>query len=82
MLDLILRPELIQRAWDYFRNVQTKEIKYTAFIKPQDKPATWMNQKIMAEYRERMRKYYYDPTKYSTYLEQLGISYPTVRMGK
>jgi aminobenzoyl-glutamate utilization protein B len=26
-----------------------------------------------------MRKYYYDPTKYSTYLEQLGITYPTVR---
>ncbi len=23
--------------------------------------------------------YYYDPSKYSTYLEQLGISYPTVR---
>jgi aminobenzoyl-glutamate utilization protein B len=26
-----------------------------------------------------MRKYYYDPTKFSTYLEQLGIKYPTVR---
>ena len=26
-----------------------------------------------------MRKYYYDPTKYKTYLEQLGIQYPTVR---
>jgi aminobenzoyl-glutamate utilization protein B len=26
-----------------------------------------------------MRKYYNDPTKYSTYLEQLGIKYPTVR---
>ena len=26
-----------------------------------------------------MKKYYYDPTKYKTYLEQLGIKYPTVR---
>jgi aminobenzoyl-glutamate utilization protein B len=26
-----------------------------------------------------MRKFYYDPTKYKTYLEQLGIKYPTVR---
>jgi len=26
-----------------------------------------------------MKKYYYDPAKYSTYLEQLGITYPTVR---
>ena len=26
-----------------------------------------------------MRKYYYDPTRYKTYLEQLGIAYPTVK---
>jgi aminobenzoyl-glutamate utilization protein B len=26
-----------------------------------------------------MRPYYYDSTKYKTYLEQLGIKYPTVR---
>jgi aminobenzoyl-glutamate utilization protein B len=26
-----------------------------------------------------MKKYYYDPTKYRTYLEQLGIRYPTVK---
>jgi aminobenzoyl-glutamate utilization protein B len=26
-----------------------------------------------------MRKFYYDPTKYPTYLDQLGIKYPTVR---
>jgi aminobenzoyl-glutamate utilization protein B len=26
-----------------------------------------------------MRKYYYDPTKYPTYLEQLGIRYPTLK---
>jgi aminobenzoyl-glutamate utilization protein B len=26
-----------------------------------------------------MKKYYYDPAKYPTYLEQLGIKYPTVR---
>ena len=25
-----------------------------------------------------MRKYYYDPKRYKTYLEQLGISYPIV----
>ena len=28
-----------------------------------------------------MKKYYYDPSKYPTYLEQLGIKYPTVRGG-
>jgi aminobenzoyl-glutamate utilization protein B len=38
-----------------------------------------LNREIMAGYREEMKKLYYDPTKYDTYLEQLGIEYPTVR---
>jgi len=34
---------------------------------------------VMERYREKMRPYYYDPKKYKTYLEQLGIKYPTVK---
>jgi aminobenzoyl-glutamate utilization protein B len=33
----------------------------------------------MAKYRPELKKYYYDPTKYKTYLDQLGIKYPTIR---
>jgi aminobenzoyl-glutamate utilization protein B len=33
----------------------------------------------MEKYRPEMRKHYYDPSRYKTYLEQLGIEYPTVR---
>jgi aminobenzoyl-glutamate utilization protein B len=33
----------------------------------------------MEKYRAAMQKMYYDPSKYDTYLEQLGIKYPTVR---
>ena len=32
VLDLLTRPELVQQAWDYFRNVQTKDLKYMPFI--------------------------------------------------
>ena len=32
----------------------------------------------MERYRPEMRKYYYDSKKYKSYLEQLGIVYPTV----
>jgi len=78
LLDLILRPELVKQAWDYF-NTQTKETKYTPLIRSDDKPATWLNANIMAKYRAEMKKYYYDPGRYRTYLEQLGIRYPTVR---
>jgi aminobenzoyl-glutamate utilization protein B len=81
VLDLLLRPELVQQAWDYFRNVQTKERKYTSFLRTDDKPAIWLNKGIMERYRPEMKKYYYDPSRYRTYLEQLGIKYPTVRTG-
>jgi len=79
MLDLLLRPELVAQAWSYFRDVQTRETKYTPLIGPQDVPATWLNRETMERYRPDMRKYYFDATRYKTYLEQLGVSYPTVR---
>jgi aminobenzoyl-glutamate utilization protein B len=79
MLDLFLHPELVDKAWDYFKNVQTKTVKYQPFVRADDKPAIWLNKKIMDEYRPAMRKMYYDPSSYDTYLEQLGIKYPTVR---
>jgi aminobenzoyl-glutamate utilization protein B len=78
MLDLLLHPELVQKSWDYYNNVQTKDIKYKSFLRPDDKPAIWLNQKTMDEYRPRMKALYYDPSKYDTYLEQLEIKYPTV----
>ena len=79
VLDLLMRPEVVSQAWDYFRNVQTKDVKYAPLIRPEDTPAIWLNEDTMAKYRPEMRKYYYDPAKYKTYLDQLGIKYPTVR---
>lgn len=78
-LDFLLRPELVQQAWDYFRNVQTKDVKYQPLIGPDDQPAIYLNQKTMEEFRPEMKKFYYDPQRYPTYLDQLGIKYPTTR---
>ena len=78
-IDLLTKPELVDQAWKYFRDVQTKDTKYQPLIGPEDKPATYLNKRTMETYREQMRKFYYDPKKYSTYLEQLGIKYPTTR---
>jgi aminobenzoyl-glutamate utilization protein B len=79
MLDLFLRPALVTQAWDYFRTVQTKDQKYQSLLRPGDKPAIELNKAVMDRYRPEMRKYYYDPSRYKTYLEQLGIAYPTVK---
>jgi aminobenzoyl-glutamate utilization protein B len=79
MIDLLTKPALVQNAWDYFRTVQSKDIKYEPLIRAQDQPAIDLNKGTMDKYRPEMRKYYYDPSKYKTYLEQLGIQYPTVK---
>ncbi len=77
VIDLLTRPELVTQAWDYFNNVQTKNRKYVSFLRPEDKPAIWLNKERMEKYRPEMKKYYYDPSKYKNYLDQLGIKYPT-----
>ena len=74
VLDLLTKPELVRGAWDYFNNVQTKDVKYIPLIKPDTPPAIHLNKDILDKYREQMRKYYYDPTKFPTYLDQLGIN--------
>jgi len=79
MIDLLMKPAVVQAAWDYFRNVQTKDMKYEPLIRPDDRPAIELNKPTMDKYREQMKKFYYDPAKYKTYLEQLGIAYPTVK---
>lgn len=82
MLDLLLSPKIVADAWTYFRDVQTRDVKYQPFIRPGDKPANTLNAEIMNRFRPELRKLYYDPSKYSTYLEQLGITYPTLRGDK
>jgi aminobenzoyl-glutamate utilization protein B len=79
MIDLLTKPALVQQAWEYFRTVQTKTVKYEPLIRPTDTPAIHLNRAIMEKYRPEMRKYYFDSSRYKTYLEQLGIQYPTLR---
>ena len=83
LLEFMMRPELVSQAKDYFVNVQTKTKKYTPLIRPGDQPAIHLNKGIMDRYRTEMKKYYFDQTKYKTYMEQMtgqfGYKYPTVR---
>jgi aminobenzoyl-glutamate utilization protein B len=78
-LDVLLDPKLVVAARDYYDNVQTKDVKYEPLVRPEDRPAIELNAGILARYREQMRPFYYDPSRYRSYLEQLGIRYPTVR---
>ncbi len=76
VIDLLLTPALVSGARDYFAD-QSKQTTYTPFISASDQPAIWLHADIMGKYREQMRPFYFDSTKYKTYLEQLGVKYPT-----
>ena len=80
VLDLMTRPELLASAKAYFKDVQTKDQHYLPMLAADDKPQIQINADIMARFRPEMAKYYYDPKKYPTYLEQLGIKWPPVEV--
>ena len=79
LIDLLTQPQVIAAGWTYFRDVQTKDRKYKSFLSASDQPTTTLNADIMAKYRPLMPQFYYNPSKYSTYLDQLGIKYPTIK---
>lgn len=78
-LDLFMNPDRVASAWGYFRDEQMRGRSYQSFIGPNDPPPIDLNARIMEQYRPLLRPFYYDETRYDTYLEQLGITYPTLR---
>ena len=78
LLDFLLQPALVEQAHDYFENVQTRDRQYTTFLRPEDEPAVWLNRDIMERFKPELEKLYYDPSRYDTYLEQLGVDYPQI----
>jgi aminobenzoyl-glutamate utilization protein B len=78
-IDLLADPQLLQDAWRYFREVQTKDRKWVSLIPAGTQPPTFLNVERMARFRPELEKLRYDPSRFSSYLEQLGIQYPTVK---
>jgi aminobenzoyl-glutamate utilization protein B len=76
-LDLLLNPDLLKAAREYFAE-QTKETKWQPLIPEGTKPPIELNRDKMEKFAPELKKLRYDPSKYKTYMEQLGIEYPTV----
>ena len=78
-IDLLTNAKLLEEAKRYFREVQTKEYQWVSLIPRGTPPPTHLNEEKMARFRPMLEKLRYDPSRYATYLEQLGIEYPMVR---
>ena len=76
IIDLLTRPDLLAAAQNYFTTVQKAPETYKPLLRPQDKPAIWLNKDAMERFKPELSKFYYDPAKYKSYLEQLGVAYP------
>ncbi|HMB73009.1 MAG TPA: amidohydrolase [Gammaproteobacteria bacterium] len=79
MLDLLQSEVLVADAWNYFRDEQSQTVEYVPFISADDPPAIEKNRETMERFREQLEPYYYDASRYDTYLEQLGIDYPQLQ---
>ncbi len=77
-IKLFTQPAILADAQEYFAE-QTSETQYIPFIDADDTPAIDLNADIMQQYRPLLEQFYFDETRFETYLEQLGIQYPTVR---
>ena len=78
VIDFLTKPSFLEKAKNYFENVQKMNGKYIQFVPEDAPPPIYLNKETQSEFREKLEKFYYDETKYDTYLEQLGISYPTL----
>jgi aminobenzoyl-glutamate utilization protein B len=78
VLDLVTSPRLVRDARAFQQNVQFKDRRYDPVLTPEDKPALHLNGELMNRLRPQLEKFYYDPSKHRTYLDQLGIKYPNL----
>ncbi|MCP5117225.1 MAG: amidohydrolase [bacterium] len=77
-LDLLLNPSLLASARDYFAE-QTSEVKWTSLIPPDANPPIKINREKMERFRASLEQLRYDPARHSTYMDQLGLRYPTLK---
>lgn len=77
-IDVVMDPDLVEEAWRYHREVQTKDRQWISLIPEGTPPPVHLNAEKMERYRPLIEPNIYDPTRFDTYLEQLGVAYPTM----
>lgn len=77
-IDVIARPDLVEEAWRYHREVTTKDYTWESLIPAGTEPPIFLNEEKMKLYRPLLEPLKYDPSRFGTYLEQLGVDYPVL----
>jgi aminobenzoyl-glutamate utilization protein B len=77
-IDLLTDAALLADAKRYHADVQTKEYQWISLIPEGTPPPAYLNADKMKDYRPRLEELRYDPSRFTTYLEQLGVVYPVL----
>ncbi len=78
-IELFADPKVLDDAQRYHRDVQTKDLQWQSLIPEGTPPPTFLNAEKMQRFRPLLEPLRYDPSRYDTYLEQLGVVYPIVQ---
>jgi aminobenzoyl-glutamate utilization protein B len=77
-IDLIANPDKVEEAWKYHNEVTVAEQQWESLIPLDTEPPAFLNEDKMARYRPLLEELRYDPERFDTYLEQLGVTWPTL----
>ena len=78
-VDVLATPALLAEAKRFFAEVTTKEHTWASLVPEGTPPPVQINAERMARFRPHLEPLVYDPTRFGTYLEQLGVAWPTLR---
>lgn len=59
--------------------MQKKDANHVPLLRPEHEQAIHLDNVAIATFRPIMKNHYYDPNQYGASMDQLGITYPTVR---
>ncbi|MBT8396212.1 MAG: amidohydrolase [Gemmatimonadetes bacterium] len=81
-MDVLVRDDLVAEAWKYHEEVTTKDYTWESLIPEDTEAPIFLNAEKMERYRPLLEPLKYDPARFDTYLEQLGIVYPVLEKPK
>lgn len=78
-VEIFNEPRHVEEMWRHFHEVQTAGVEWISLTPEGAPPPIHLNRDEMERFRPQLEKLRYDPSRFATYLEQLGVEYPTVR---
>lgn len=79
VVELLAEPKHVKALWKYFNETQTKGVRWKNLTPQGTTAPTFLNAEQMERFRPRLNQLVYDPEKYESYLEQLGVEYPVLK---